>query len=328
MSGFRQMGANGVLFDSAADSIGKALGEFSPGAGGGSLNDARLLAGKGFVFPKVPYQFGATRSFTFSGSTLSWSAEVATGPATYLYGVGKATNPSYVSSHVPGTSGFLVRDDAGNFVIDETFFPYHFLAKVTASISAGTIPIAIPFPYNDLPTFAIRSDVYTIPFSSSPGTGQNLLILRSFGTGTVTIYFFGKANPALSTGTGDRWWNGGTGELMGDTSIPPLNIVDTLPFAGSLWGGPDRYLAGARAGRQYAIMIHSPGRHYQVFQGSGGQTGGGTTRISAAAARVITTSGQDYPSMAEVLLQEVTSGGAASNIFTDGLFSLVDVTGL
>lgn len=327
MSGFRQMGPGGILFDSATDSVGKVLGEFSPGAGAGSLTDSRLLAGKGFVFPKVPYQFGATRSFEFSGNTLSWSAETATGPATYIYGVGKGTNPSYVSSHVPGTAGFRVLDDAGNFVIDETFFAYHFAAKVTVSVGAGTIPVEVPFPFNDLPPFAIRSDVYVTPIGSAAGTGgTNLIILRTSGAGTVTIYFFDKANPALSGGAGMRWFSN-AGELMGDTSIPPLNIVDTLPFSGSMWGGPDRYLSGARAGRQYAIMVHSPGRHFQVFEGSGGQTGGGVTRISAAAARVTSSGGQDFPSMAEVLLQEVTSGGAASNVFTAGSFSLVDVTG-
>lgn len=328
MSGFRQMGPGGVLFDSAAHSVGKVLAEFSPGAGAGSLTDARLLAGKGFVFPKVPYQFGATRSFAFSGNTLSWSAEIATGPATYIYGVGKATNPSYASSHVPGTAGFRVLDDAGNFVLDETFFAYHFTAKVAVGVSAGTVPVEVPFTFNDLPPFAIRSDVYVTPIGSAAGSGgTNLIILRTFGAGTVTIYFFGKANPTLSGGAGMRWFSN-AGELMGDSSIPLLNIVDTLPFSGSMWGGPDRYLSGARAGRQYAIMLHSPGRHYQVFQGQGGQTGGGTTRISAAAARVTTSSGQDAPSLAEVLLQEVTSGGAAENTFVDGSFSLVDVTGI
>lgn len=327
-AGFRQLSGAGVLFEGVSDSIGKALGEFTPGSGAGSLTDARLLAGKGFVFPKVPYQFGATRTFTFSGATLSWTAEAAAGPTTYLYGVGKATNPSYVSTHVPGSPGFLVRDDAGNFVLDETFFPYHFVTKVTASVGAGNVPITVPFPYDNLPPFAIRSDVYALPFGSSTGAGgANLLILRTSGAGTVTIYFFGKADPSLSTGAGDQWFSA-SGELMGDTSIPPLNIVDTQPFTGSLWGGPDRYLDGARSGRRYAIMIHSPGRHFQVFQGQGGQTGGGTTRISAAAARVITSGAQDYPSMAEVLLQEVTSGGAASNTYVDGSFSLVDVTGL
>lgn len=328
MSGFRQMSAAGVVIDSAVDQIGKVLGEFAVGSGAGSITDTRLLAGKGFVFPKVPFQFGATRTFTFSGSTLSWSDELVAGPTSYVYGVGRATNPSYVSSHVPGTPGFVVRDDAGNFIIDETFFAYHFTAKVTASVAAGTVPVQVPFDYSNLPPFAIRSDVYVTPMGSSAGAGgTNLILLRTSGAGTVTIYFFGKANPALSGGAGLRWYSN-TGELMGDTSIPLMNVVDTLPFSGSMWGGPDRYLSGARVGRSYAIMVHSPGRHYQVFQGSGGQSGGGTTRISAAAARVTTSGSQDYPSMAEVTLQEVTSGGSAANTYVDGLFSLIDVTGL
>ena len=327
--GFIQRSASGaVMFDSAIDSAGKALGEFTVGAGGGSLTDGRLLAGKGFVFPKTPYQFGTTRTFTFSGATLSWDAQTIAGPTAYIYAVGKANNPAYVSTHVPGTAGFFARDDNGNFMLDETFFTYHFLAKVTASVAVGNnVPIVVPFPYNNLPPYAIRSDVYVTPLSSSVNSGgQNVLVVRAFGTGTVEIYFFGKV-PSLGSGGGMRWWSN-SGELMGDTSIPMLNIVDTLPFSGSMWGGPDRYLAGARAGRRYAVMMHSPGRHYQVFQGSGGQTGGGTTRISVAAGRVITSGDQDFPSVAEQLLQEVTSGGAAQNLFVDGSFSLIDVTGM
>lgn len=329
-AGFRQRDpATGVMrFDLNDAGIGRALGQFNVTSSAGSITDNRLLAGKGFVLPTTPYQFSSRRVFTFSGNTLSWTAASA-GPSSYFYGVGKANNPSYQSTHVPGTPGFRVRDDAGNFVLDETFFPYHFMGKVSGTFAGGTGPFVVPYQPADLPIFAIKSDQYLIVLTTSTiNTGEGAVIVKtpSGVAANLTIYFFGTIDrvPANLRGPiGKRWWI--NGQLAGDSSVGFLKIVDTFVWGGSDWGGPDRAVAGTKPGRQYALMLHCPGEHYQSF---GGQTGPATVSIGIAAGKVLSSGGSDYPYVAEVNLSTNQGGGGPSNQYTDGLYSLVDVTGL
>lgn len=315
-----------ITFDLQDAGIGRPLGEFSVTTDAGSLTDNRLLSGQGFVVPKVPYQFTSKRVFTFSGNTLSWSA-APSGPSAYFYGVGKATNPNYASTHVPGTPGFRVRDDAGNFVVDETFFTYHFIGKVSGAHPGGVAPFLIPYAPENLPIFATRTGEPVVVLAASNTTNGPALTLRGAAC-AVTIYFFGtidRVPSQLFGGIGKRWRV--NGQIAGDSSVPFLKIVDTRVWGGSDWGGALRLVPGAKPGRSYALMVHSPGEHIQQFPGSG-LGSGGRVDIRLAAGMVTSSGGEDYPYMQSILLSSNPGGSVNSNTFVDGLYSLVDVTGM
>lgn len=321
--------ASGALvWDSSLGGIGKALGEFTTSTAAGSITDDRLLAGKPFVFPKTPFLGGTNRVFSFPGNQISWNAVASGGdPTSWVYGVGASSNPDYVSTHVPGTGGFRQHDDAGRFVIDETFFAYHFIGKVSQALNGGIEPFYVPYPHDNLPIFAIRGPLPVSTLGHGVAAdGRNYVLLKSNGgANTVTLYFFGKVDPALSRGIGRRWW-GNDGVLRGDTSIPPLNIVDTRVWGNLDWGGPPRQVPGTIAGRQYALMLHSPGNHYQSTGNTG--MGPGNVTVSIAAGYITSSGGSDTAFVQEVVLSSNPGGGAASNYYVDGLYSLVDVTGM
>lgn len=316
-----------VFFEAGVTGIGKVLGRvITSGGAAGSLTDARFAAGVPFAFIK-PTGSQTVRLVSFSGTTMSWNAVASNANETIFYGVGTANNPNYVSTHVAGTAGFRLRDEAGNFVIDETFFAYHLTAKIAVTPPQATHTVLVPLDENgELPLFAIRSTDYAVLLDASVFDATRAQLTMRCSS-PYTLYFFGKL--ITSSGFAGIRWRSTAGVLMGDTSIPPLNMIRTnLAFAAAAgdWDA-ERGIAGTLPYRKYAIMINSRGSKAIITSGSFGP---GSIETYALAGRIIT----GNPGTAEgayvsgVLISSGPGSGTPGTFIVDGRYSLVDVTGL
>lgn len=327
MSGFRQSGDDGsLIFDSAGGGVAKIFGEFSAGSAAGTVTDDRLRSGEVFIFPKRPLSSGTptTPSFTLGDNSISWPASSIGIPTmTYLYGTGAVASKSYVSSHVPGTAGFRCFDEAGNFVLDETFLTYHYLGSMSASLFSGQVaPLDIPFGIDSLPIIAFRGATWVVILNATSidASTTRLIIKTGPSSSTVRFYFFSDARFGTSRGIGQRWFDN-AGNLRGDSSIPLLRVRQTLSF--NNWYGNDS-INDLPAGRQFAVVMNAGGALYTIVPGGTGGSGDGSVWI--AGGRVTNDGTRDIVTISPLLVRG--PGGGTESGRSKAIYSIVDVTGV